>query len=284
MKLSTIRTPLGMRTVRLGSEHAEVVWDSDLGSLLSQPSWETLAQGSLGERYPLEDLDFAPLVPSPSKIVCVGLNYRTHIEEMGRALPGSPTLFLKVTETLIGAKDQISLPPETASVDWEAELVVVVGRRIRRGSLAEAEASIAGFSIMNDVSMRDWQHRTTQWMQGKNWEHSTPVGPCLVTPDELPGGLRPDVQITTEVNGELMQEARTGDLVFDPVELIRYVSTIVTLNPGDVIATGTPGGVGAARTPPRYLSPRDEVTCTIEGVGMLRNRIIDEVHRGELEA
>jgi acylpyruvate hydrolase len=194
------------------------------------------------------------VIPRPGKVVCVGLNYRHHILEMGRGLPEYPTLFAKFADVLIGPRDPIRLAPESSAADWEAELAVVVGRTVRRADEKGASAAIAGFCVLNDVTMRDWQYRTTQWLQGKSFEATTPVGPALVTPDGLPGGVRPALPITGAVDGETVQKADTSDLVFDPVALVRYISTIMTLRPGDLIATGTPGGVGHARKPPRYLA------------------------------
>jgi acylpyruvate hydrolase len=201
----------------------------------------------------------------------VGLNYRTHILEMGRELPEHPTLFAKFAEALVGPHDPVALDPASEAVDWEAELAVVVGAPVRRASEAEAEAAIAGFAVLNDVTMRDWQYRTLQWLQGKTFEATTPFGPQLVTPDELPGGVRPALDLTCAVDGETVQTANSSDLVFDPVALVAYISRIVTLNPGDVIATGTPGGVGHARKPPRYLGDGAVLTTEIEGLGSQRN-------------
>ena len=150
---------------------------------------------------------------------------------------------------------------------------MIVGRPVRHATLEEAAAAIAGYSVLNDVTARDWQRRTEQWLQGKTWERTTPLGPWLVTADELdPEGLgRPDVSVRCEVNDEVVQDARTSDLVFSPADLVAYASTVITLVPGDVIATGTPGGVGAARTPPRFLGPGDVVRTSIEGIGSCTN-------------
>jgi acylpyruvate hydrolase len=240
----------------------------DLGALLADPDWRVVAARD-GVHHTITEL--APPVPRPGKIVCVGLNYRSHILEMGRELPAHPTLFAKYAEALIGPQDQIALDPASVAIDWEAELAVVVGTTVRRAGEAEAAAAIAGFSVLNDVTMRDWQYRTPQWLQGKTFEGSTPFGPVLVTPDELPGGVRPTLAVRCAVDGVTVQESTTADLVFDPVALIRYVSEIVTLRPGDVIATGTPGGVGHARRPQRYLREGSTVVTEIEGIGVLAN-------------
>lgn len=271
MKLATIRTPEGTRAVKLVPQGYVDLGAADVGELLADPAWHVRSAEAEGTVYPVEGADLAPVVPNPGKILCVGLNYRTHILEMGRDLPEYPTLFAKFTEALIGPRDDIELAPESEQVDWEAELVVVIGRQVRRASAEQAEEAIAGFTVMNDVTMRDWQYRTKEWLQGKTFESTTPLGPVLVTPDELPGGVAPSLALSTSVNGEVMQKADTADLVFDPVALVRFLSTIVTLKPGDVIATGTPGGVGHARQPARYLADGDVLVTEIEGIGRLEN-------------
>ncbi len=215
--------------------------------------------------------DYAPLVTHPGKIICQGLNYRSHIVEMGHELPSHPTLFAKFREALVGAHDDIVLPTLSHQVDWEAELALVVGTRVRHASPDEAGAAIAGFTVANDVSMRDWQNRSLEWLQGKTWEQSTPVGPTLVTPDEV-GGVAPDLAIRCEVDGVVRQDARTSDLVFPAPHLVAYASEFVTLEPGDLVLTGTPAGVGHGMAPPVYLQPGQDVRTTIEGVGELRNR------------
>ena len=228
-----------------------------------------------GRRYAGADAEFAPLVPHPTKVVCVGLNHQTHIKETGRDLADHPTLFCKFADTLIGALDDVQRPVETEQFDWEAELAVVVGRQVRRADEAEAEAAIAGFTVLNDVICRDWQFRTREWLQGKNWDSTTPLGPFLVTTDEV-GGPRPALDIRCEVNGQVMQRDNTGDLLFDPVHLVRYVSTMIRLNPGDIIATGTPGRVGHARTPRVFLREGDTIVTEIEGLGRLENRVVSQ--------
>ena len=190
----------------------------------------------------------------PEKIVCVGLNYRNHILEMGRVLPDHPTLFAKYSSALIGAHDEIVLPRVFDRTDWEAELAVIIGAPARHTSVEDAPAAIAGYSVTNDVSVRDFQNRTLQWLQGKTFESSTPLGPELVTLDELDDAA--GLELTCTVDGEQVQKALTSDLVFSPAALISYMSDIFTLRPGDVIATGTPAGVGHARTPPKYLPRR----------------------------
>ncbi|QYN39418.1 fumarylacetoacetate hydrolase family protein [Pseudonocardia sp. DSM 110487] len=271
MRLTTLRTPDGTRAGRVDGETVVEIDAPELGALLADPAWRERAATADGPCHALAGADLAPLVPRPGKIFCVGLNYRSHILEMGRELPEHPTLFAKFPEALVGPHDAVSLDPASEKVDWEAELAVVVGAPVRRATEAEAEAAIAGFAVLNDVTMRDWQYRTLQWLQGKTFEATTPFGPQLVTPDELPGGVRPALDLTCAVDGETVQTANTSDLVFDPVALIAYISQIVTLNPGDVIATGTPGGVGHARKPPRYLSDGAVLTTEIDGLGTQRN-------------
>ncbi|MGW0911823.1 fumarylacetoacetate hydrolase family protein [Streptomyces sp. NPDC002784] len=276
MKLATLRTGGTTRAVRLDGGGLVDLGFPDVGALLGQDDWQDLAATVTGTAYSLDGADFAPVVPAPSKVVCVGLNYRNHIQEMGRDLPEHPTLFAKFADCLIGAHDDIARPQETGKFDWEAELAVVVGARVRRARGAEAEAAVAGFTVLNDITCRDWQFRTREWLQGKMWDSATPVGPFLVTPDELPGGVRPVLDVTLRVDGEVMQSDSTGDLLFDPVDLVGYVSTVVRLNPGDIIATGTPGGVGHARRPERYLLGGETVVTEIQGIGRLENRIVEE--------
>jgi acylpyruvate hydrolase len=268
MKLATMRTQNGRtRAVRVDDDRLVDLGVEDVGAFLLEPDWRKRATAATESVDELRGAAYAPLVPHPGKIVCVGLNYRNHILEMGRELPEFPTLFTKYADALVGANDDIVKPPETSQFDWECELAVVIGSTARRARGAEAESAIAGFAVLNDVTCRDWQYRTQEWLQGKSWEATTPLGPYLVTPDELQGGVRPKLAITTQVDGETMQENNTGDLLFDPVALVEYVSTMITLRPGDVIATGTPGGVGHARKPPRYLEVGQRLVTEIEGLG-----------------
>jgi acylpyruvate hydrolase len=270
MRLATLRTAEGTIAVRRDADtYTQIPGFHDVGALLAHPDWATLAAEADGPARPVDGAELASVVTAPSKIVCVGLNYRTHILEMGRDLPEYPTLFSKYAETLIGATDGIELPAEDTAIDWEAELAVIVGKPGRRIPESEAAEHIAGYSVCNDVSMRTWQFRTKEWLQGKNWEHSTPLGPELVTPDEW----TPGPTIRTLVDGQVMQEASTGDLLFGPEFLVSYISTMITLNPGDVIITGTPGGVGRARTPAVYLTDGQLLETSIEGLGTLRNRV-----------
>jgi len=271
VRLATVRTTAGPRAVRVDDDGYVDLDAVDLGEFLAHPGWQARAAAARGTAIAPDNVELLAPVLRPGKIVCVGLNYRTHILEMGRELPEFPALFAKYAEAIIGPTDPIALPSETDALDWEAELGVVIGASVRRASEHDAAAAIAGFTVVNDVTLRDWQYRSVQWLQGKTFEGTTPVGPCIVTPDELTGGTRPALVMTCTVDGEEMQRADTGDLVFDPVSLVQYISTMVTLRPGDLIASGTPGGVGHARTPPRYLSAGQTLTTEIDGIGRLVN-------------
>jgi acylpyruvate hydrolase len=209
-------------------------------------------------------------VPAAGKIVCCGHNYGDHIAEMGRTPPAFPTLFAKFADTLAGPEDTVRLPPRL-DTDWEAELAVVVGREVRRADRSEAAAAIAGYTVANDISVRSWQRRTTQWLQGKAWDRTTPVGPVVVTPDEVDPTAGLDV--VCRVGGVTRQRGNTRTLVFDAAALVSYISSFTTLRPGDLVLTGTPGGVGAARSPQVFLEEGDVVETEIPGIGTLRNSI-----------
>ena len=274
MRIATIRVAGGTRAVRVDGDTLIPLDSGDVGELLTRSDWEAVAAGSGGAPIPAADADFAPVVPRPAKVFCVGLNYRSHILETGNELPPHPTLFAKFASALIGARDDLVLPSVSAKVDWEAELGVVIGTRLRRASESEAADAIAGYTVVNDVSMRDWQRRTSQWLQGKTFEASTPVGPYLVTPDEIDHAR--DLELRCEVDGEVRQQGRTSDLLFGPATVASYISQFTTLEPGDIISTGTPGGVGAARKPPIFLAPGQVMRTGIEGIGECVNRCVAE--------
>jgi len=277
MRVATLRTSTGTVAVRVDEDSlVEISGVADVGALLQHSDWRESAASAQGTRHATADLApeaWAPVVPSPGKIICVGLNYRNHILEMGRELPEFPTLFAKYPEALIGPYDDLVLPAVAAdAVDWEAEMAIVIGTTARNLDETAAAEAIAGYSIMNDVTMRDFQYRTPEWFQGKTFEATAPFGPVLVTPDEFTLGAT----LRGEVDGEVVQQVGTDDLVFGPAALVSYISHILTLKPGDVIATGTPGGVGHARKPPRYLSPGSTLLTAVEGIGELRNRVVAE--------
>jgi len=277
VRLTTLRTDgtaAGTAAGRVeGDEVVQLPYD-DLGALLAYPDWAELATAGEGPRTALAGAALAPLVPHPPKIVCVGLNYRSHILEMGRELPAHPTLFAKYANALLGPADDLLIPAASDKVDWEVELGVVIGAPGRRLSAGEAESLIAGYTVVNDISMRDWQWRTTEWLQGKTFEASTPVGPVLVTADEVgdPGAL--DLSLT--VDGAVMQSSNTADLLFSAAEIVAYISQFTSLQPGDLIATGTPGGVGVGRDPQVFLRPGQVVRATVEGIGFLENTCVED--------
>jgi acylpyruvate hydrolase len=260
-------------------EDGHVVPFSGLEALGTTTSIDVLrrAQRMEAAAVPLEQVRLRPVVPQPDKIICVGLNYHSHVIETKRELPTYPVLFCKFASSLIGPDDPIVIPPESQQVDYEGELVVVIGEKVRRVSPAEALDAILGFSVANDVTMRDYQYKTHQWLQGKSWEGSTPVGPHLVTADAVdPSGLT----IRTVLNGEVVQESDTGRLIFDVGTLVSVVSEFTTLLPGDLILTGTPGGVGYRRDPQVFLTAGDVVEVDISGIGAISSRVVAEREKG----
>ncbi|MFK4099308.1 fumarylacetoacetate hydrolase family protein [Streptomyces sp. NPDC019531] len=277
MRLSTVRvTDDQTAAARQEGEELVLLPYPDLGALLTAgDDWQERAAFAGGERLPLAEASLAPLVPHPNKIICLGLNYATHIREMGRPTPVHPTLFAKYDGSLIGAHDAIHMPPVSDDLDWEAELGVVVGHRGRHVPRERALEFVAGYTVANDVTVRDWQHRTREFLSGKTFEATTPVGPALVTADELPPGAS-GLTISCAVDGHTMQKSSTADLLFDVAGIIAYVSTVITLLPGDLILTGTPGGVGAGRDPKVFLRPGQELVTTVEGIGELRNTVVKD--------
>ncbi len=272
MRFATIRTDQGTTAARLDGDVLVPLDAADVGEMLAGGGPGRPREGARPE--PAAEADFASVVTRPGKVICVGLNYRAHILETGRELPEYPTLFAKFADTLLGPRDDLVLPSVSDRVDWEVELGVVIGRPVYRATPAQAAAAIAGYTVVNDVSMRDWQARTLQWLQGKMFEHSTPAGPYLVTPDEV--GDAADLEVRCEVDGAVMQQSRTSDLLFKPAEIVAYASQAITLKPGDLIATGTPGGVGNARKPPVYLRPGNVLRTWIEGLGECVNHCVAE--------
>lgn len=231
------------------------------------------AQRLPADRVPTDEVRLLPVVPVPGKVLCVGLNYADHIAETGRDTPTYPVLFVKFASSLIGATDDIILPPETSQLDWEGELAIVIGKAGRRIPVEHALYHVAGYTVANDITMRDYQYKTHQWLQGKAWDDSTPVGPYLVTPDEVDLSV---AGIRTVLNGTVVQESAVSQLFFDIPTLISTISTFTTLIPGDLILTGTPGGVGFRRKPQLFLADGDTVAVEIDGVGRIQNRVVAE--------
>ena len=221
--------------------------------------------------FPLADLILGPVVPDPEKVICVGLNYRDHALETGHALPETPTIFAKYANSLIGSGAAIMIPPNTSQVDYEAELACVIGRRAKGVLQEDALDYVAGYTIFNDVSARDYQLRTSQWTIGKSFDTFGPIGPTLVTAEDIPDPHA--LRIRLWIGDERLQDSNTNNLVFKIPELIAHLSSVMTLEPGDVISTGTPAGVGFTRKPPRYLRAGDIVRIEIEGLGTLINTV-----------
>jgi acylpyruvate hydrolase len=226
------------------------------------------------DAFPLGAATVRPLIPRPGKVICVGLNYKAHIEETQRDDSDYPVLFTKFASSLAGAYDTIPCPPESEAVDYEGELAVIIGARARRASAADALGVVAGYTVANDVTMRDYQYKTHQWVQGKAWDASTPLGPALVTTDEVPDPSA--LTLRTLVNGEIVQESATDLMIFPIPTLISVISEFATLQPGDVILTGTPAGVGFRREPKLLMGDGDVAVVEIDGVGRTENRFAAE--------
>jgi 2-keto-4-pentenoate hydratase/2-oxohepta-3-ene-1,7-dioic acid hydratase in catechol pathway len=215
-------------------------------------------------------------VPAPERILCLGLNYREHALEGGRAVPTWPDTFVRARQTVLGPYADLVRPALTVAFDYEGELGIVIGGVGSGGRYipaSKAVDAIAGFTVLNDASARDWQRAGTQWTPGKNFDGTMPIGPEIVTPDEVDVA---DVALTTVLNGQVMQSARTSQMLVDVPSTVEFFSSFTTLRPGDVIATGTPGGVGFARKPPVWLQPGDVIEITVEGIGTIRNRVVAE--------
>jgi 2-keto-4-pentenoate hydratase/2-oxohepta-3-ene-1,7-dioic acid hydratase in catechol pathway len=282
VRLATITTPDGPRLHVLARSGYV-----DVGEATGNPRFASLQafleEGSAamdaaraltdrdGREYGPEDL--GPAVPAPERILCVGVNYSEHAIEGGRAVPSWPDTFVRFRESVLPPYADLVRPALTERFDYEGELGIVIGAGGRYIPADKAFDAIAGFTVTNDASARDWQRAGTQWTPGKNFPGSMPIGPDIVTPDEVDIS---DVALTTVLNGNVMQSARTSQMLVDVPSCVEFFSSFTTLRPGDVIATGTPGGVGFARTPPVWLTPGDIIEVTIEGVGTIRNRIVAE--------
>lgn len=271
MNLATIRAAGTTNAALVEDEVARLLPFADVGDLLRSGASHAEIESMGGEEVPFESADLAPVVLAPRSIVCVGLNFRSHILEMGRELPTYPTCFSKHPGTLVGPRDDIVLAPAATRWDYEAELAVVIGHTTKDVSTVRAADAIAGYSVLNDITARDWQNHGTQWMPGKNFDHTAPLGPTMRLAADIAD--LDELAISCRVNERGMQRGTYDDLVFKPADVIAYVSTFMTLMPGDVIAMGTPGGVAAATDGP-WLEPGDVVETTVDGLGTCTNTCV----------
>ncbi|MHB1210443.1 MAG: fumarylacetoacetate hydrolase family protein [Acidimicrobiales bacterium] len=282
MRFATIRTPQGLRLHVRGREGyidlAEVTGDESLASINGVAAGGKAAldaarsaSGGVGREF--DHADFAASTPNPTRILCLGVNYAEHAIEGGRGVPTWPESFVRGAGSVIGPYDDLVKPALTNQLDYEAELAVVIGQGGRYIKAADAHEAILGYSVMNDASAREWQRAATQWTGGKNFEGTMPIGPEVVTIDEVDVT---NLAISSTLNGEVMQSARTSEMIVSVARAVEFFSSFTTLRPGDVIASGTPGGVGFARTPPVWLVPGDIIEVTIEGVGTISNRVVAE--------
>lgn len=225
-------------------------------------------------RVPLSEITFLPVIANPGKVLCIGINYATHVRETGRDMPTYPMIFTRFADSQTAHLQPIVRPTVSHKLDFEGELAVVIGKTARHVKQEDALDYVAGYSCYNDGSVRDWQKHTIQFVPGKNFPATGGFGPWLVTSDEI--GDPQDLELTTRLNGEVMQHTRTSDMIFDVRKLIAYCTAFTELAPGDVIVSGTTGGVGAFREPPVWMKPGDVVEIEIERIGILRNSIVDE--------
>lgn len=256
---------------------------TDLSSIQGAPVdlRSAIASGRLAQIKPdaqptlrLAEVELLPVIPNPAKILCVGLNYEKHRAEAGRSATEHPSIFIRFADTLLGANEPIVMPKVSSMLDYEGELAVVIGKGGRQIPESEAMAHVAGYACFNDASIRDWQWHTAQFTAGKNFPATAPFGPWLVTPQEIADVG--EITIITRLNGEQVQRAKVSEMIFSIPRIIAYISQFTPLSSGDVIATGTPGGVGAKRQPPLWMKPGDTVEVDISGVGQLVSRIVSE--------
>src|SRR5215472_1249520 len=282
VRLATIITPRGLRLHVAGASGYVDVADAtgqpelvSLSQVLAASDAALAAARRAGEQHGVDVAlaDFGPAVPEPARILCLGVNYSEHAIEGGRAVPTWPEAFVRGTGSVLGPYADLVRPALSTRFDYEGELGVVIGAGGRYIRARDAMAAVAGFVVLNDASAREWQRAGTQWTAGKNFDASMPVGPEVVTADEVDVS---DVALTTTLNGQVMQSARTSQMIVDMPSAIEFFSSFTRLRPGDVIATGTPGGVGFARKPPVWLKPDDVIEVTVEGVGTIRNRVVAE--------
>jgi acylpyruvate hydrolase len=282
MRLAAIHTDDGLRLhVRGRSGYVDVAAETSdprlatLDGLLAGGPAATDRVRALAQRDGREVAPsaFGPAVPAPPRILCLGLNYREHALEGGREVPSWPESFIRTAGSAIGPYADLVRPALSSGFDYEGELGIVIGEGGRYLRADKALAAVAGYTILNDASAREWQRAGTQWTPGKNFDGSMPIGPEVVTPDEVD---LTDAALTTTLNGTVMQRGRTSQMIVDIASSVEFFSSFTTLRPGDVIATGTPGGVGFARTPPIWLQPGDVVEVSIEGLGFIRNQVVAE--------
>jgi acylpyruvate hydrolase len=282
VRLATINTSRGLRLHVAGAhgyiDVADATGNPDLDTLAGAlaggaPAMASVRSVTSGDGTEFELSDFGPAVPEAARILCLGVNYSEHAIEGGREVPTWPEAFVRGTGSVLAPYADLVKPALTSRFDYEGELGVVIGAGGRYIKAADAMAAIAGFVVLNDASAREWQRAATQWTAGKNFEGSMPIGPEVVTPDEVDIS---DLALTTTLNGEVMQSARTSQMIVDVPSAIEFFSSFTRLRPGDVIATGTPGGVGFARKPPVWLEPGDVIEVSVEGVGTIRNRVVAE--------
>jgi acylpyruvate hydrolase len=287
MRLATIATPKGLR-LHVGARTGYV----DVGDAVGDERFSALAHVLEGgddafavvrtaadaDGSPVAEADFAPAVPAPRRILCLGLNYRDHALEGGREVPKWPEVFVRGADSIAAPYGPLVKPALSERFDFEGELGVVIGRGGRYIAANDALGAIAGYVVLNDGSAREWQRAATQWTPGKNFDGTMPIGPELVTVDEVDIA---DLELTTWLNGQVMQSARTSQMLIDVPSTVEFMSSFTTLRPGDVIATGTPAGVGFARKPPVWLTPGDVVEVTIERIGTIRNHVVAETGDGD---
>jgi acylpyruvate hydrolase len=234
------------------------------------------ARAASAASVPLDQIELLPCIPRPGKIICLGVNYHDHAAEGGNKIADYPAIFLRTPSSLLAHGAAIPIPPISTSLDYEAELALVIGKTTRNVSEADALDSVFAYACFNDASFRDYQRKTSQWTIGKNFDQTGGFGPYLVTADELPPGCK-GLHIESRLNGQVMQSATTSDMVFHVAPTIALMSACMTLEPGDVIVMGTPGGVGYARKPPVWMVAGDMIEIEIEGIGVLRNTIENQV-------
>lgn len=276
MKLASFRRPDG--TPSFGRVEDDRIVEVGAGGDLKAALAAGAIGGADGQSHAIADVVLLPVVPNPGKILCVGHNYESHRQETGRAKVAHPSIFTRFADTLVAHGQPIVRPRASTDLDYEGELAIVIGRGGRAIAEADALAHVAGYACFNDASVRDWQWHTSQFTPGKNFPGTGGFGPWLVTPDEA--GDLTAVHVTTRLNGEVVQDQPIGDMIFSIAEIVAYISAFTRLSPGDVIATGTPGGVGAKRTPPLWMKPGDRVEIDIGPIGTLSNHIIDENELG----